>query len=281
MKKKNIIQSIISRRHHMNMPKEMQKPNDNPEQEMSMDEILASIRRYVDPHHENSVKPHTLSNITVGHTDTLNHSGLNSDRIHSFEQRSSEYTTLRQPKNDVPANQLYREEKKSYQDTASTASAEILKSAPLKEFLKTPSEDRDDDVVRLTSQQNAQRSDYNNNPAPQPAVTDYVSPSQPTVAAPIHTPVESEEYHSNEYYKAEIISQETQKQVRHSFSKLEETLQKKQLPPKKEEPSGNITIDDMFRQLAIPMIKSWIDQNMPTMIEALIEKEIKKITENN
>ncbi len=48
-----------------------------------------------------------------------------------------------------------------------------------------------------------------------------------------------------------------------------------------EEPSGNITIDDMFRQLAIPMIKSWIDQNMPTMIEALIEKEIKKITENN
>ncbi|MBA4249074.1 MAG: hypothetical protein C0432_04595 [Candidatus Puniceispirillum sp.] len=280
MKKKNTIQSIISKREKMNFKNNMFDTNENPEQEMSMDEILASIRRYVDPHHEDSVKPHTLSNITVGHTDTLNHSGSNADRIQGQEHRSSDHVTIRQPKNEVPANQQYREEKKSFQDTTTMHSSDILKSAPLKEFLKAPSEDRDEDVVRLTSQQNDQRTDYNTSVS-RPNNTDYTSAPQPTVAAPLHTTLKPEEDQSSDYYKAEIISQETQKQVRHSFSKLEETLQKKQLPPKKEETSGNITIDDMFRQLAIPMIKSWIDQNMPTMVEALIEKEIKKITGNN
>lgn len=244
----------------MSIPKEMQEPNDNPEQEMTMDEILASIRRYVDPHHEETSKTQTVPHVSVGYTDNIHHSA-NADRIHGYAQTSQDFGTIHQFK-DTPKRPTLSEDNSVEKSTLSTP-IEHQRSAPLKEFLSaSTSHDDQQDVVRLTPQQHQASS----------------SPNPPS--AIIQEQKDPEEIDQTVISKEELISQETQSQVRQSFSKLTETLQKKQPEPKMDATSGKITIDDMFRQLAIPMIKSWIDQNMPTMVEKLIEKEIKKITGN-
>lgn len=281
MKKKNIIQSIISKRQKMNLKDTMfDNHDDTPEQEMTMDEILASIRRFVDPHHEESPKQQTVSQVSVGYTDHLHGSGLHADRIHGYNQTSSDYAILhtRTEKTTSGSPQIDASPQHTKSTTMEQMTMEPQRSAPLKEFLKTPSPSSgtqdltpyaSQDVVRLTPNKEP------NIPSHTP-VPEHHSTPEPTV----QTSASKSEPNTISEENGELISQETQTQVRQSFSKLTETLQKKQPETKNENVGGKITIDDMFRQLAIPMIKSWIDQNMPSMVEKLIEKEIKKITGN-
>lgn len=41
---------------------------------------------------------------------------------------------------------------------------------------------------------------------------------------------------------------------------------------------GNVTLEDMARELMRPLIKSWLDQNLPRVIEKMVAKEIEKIS---
>lgn len=41
---------------------------------------------------------------------------------------------------------------------------------------------------------------------------------------------------------------------------------------------GNVTLEDMARDLMRPLIKSWLDQNLPRIIEKMVAKEIEKIS---
>jgi len=42
--------------------------------------------------------------------------------------------------------------------------------------------------------------------------------------------------------------------------------------------TGKVTLEDMTRELMKPMIKSWIDQNLPDIIEKMVQKEIEKLS---
>ncbi len=43
---------------------------------------------------------------------------------------------------------------------------------------------------------------------------------------------------------------------------------------------GTRTVEDMVLQLLRPMLKEWLDRNLPTMVEHIVQKEIRKITRN-
>ena len=42
--------------------------------------------------------------------------------------------------------------------------------------------------------------------------------------------------------------------------------------------SSTGTLDDVVRELLKPMLKEWLDANLPTMVEAMVAKEISRIT---
>jgi hypothetical protein len=41
---------------------------------------------------------------------------------------------------------------------------------------------------------------------------------------------------------------------------------------------GKVTLEDIARDLMKPVIKSWIDQNLPRIVEALVQKELEKLS---
>ncbi len=41
---------------------------------------------------------------------------------------------------------------------------------------------------------------------------------------------------------------------------------------------GNVTLEDMTRELLRPLLKNWLDQNLPPLIERMVAKEIEKIS---
>lgn len=42
--------------------------------------------------------------------------------------------------------------------------------------------------------------------------------------------------------------------------------------------TGKVTLEDMTRELMKPMIKAWIDQNLPGIIEKIVQKEVEKLS---
>lgn len=43
-------------------------------------------------------------------------------------------------------------------------------------------------------------------------------------------------------------------------------------------PDGRITLEDIAKDLMRPMLRQWIDDNVPKLVERLVQKEIEKIT---
>ena len=41
---------------------------------------------------------------------------------------------------------------------------------------------------------------------------------------------------------------------------------------------GSVTLEDMARELMKPLIKTWIDQNLPGIIEKAVQKEVEKLS---
>jgi cell pole-organizing protein PopZ len=41
---------------------------------------------------------------------------------------------------------------------------------------------------------------------------------------------------------------------------------------------GNVTLEDMARDLMRPLIKTWLDQNLPGLVEKMVQKEIEKLS---
>lgn len=42
--------------------------------------------------------------------------------------------------------------------------------------------------------------------------------------------------------------------------------------------ASGVTLDDMVREMMRPMIKAWLDENLPAMVERLVEREISRIS---
>ena len=40
---------------------------------------------------------------------------------------------------------------------------------------------------------------------------------------------------------------------------------------------GNITLEDLVREMLHPMLKDWVSENLPNMVERLVQKELEKL----
>jgi uncharacterized protein len=67
--------------------------------------------------------------------------------------------------------------------------------------------------------------------------------------------------------EAGLLSREATAAVGSAFNTLTETV-------KKHEPS----LDDVVRETLRPMLKLWLDENLPRVVERMVEAEIERIT---
>ncbi len=98
-------------------------------------------------------------------------------------------------------------------------------------------------------------------PAAQPVSERQSPPVQPTRAAPVQPAMTDEP----------ILSQRT---AAASLGSLE-TLSKLLVKP---EPDSDGTLEGLVREMLRPMLRDWLDANLPDMVETLVAREIAKIT---
>ncbi|MFM9851667.1 MAG: DUF2497 domain-containing protein [Sphingomonadaceae bacterium] len=73
---------------------------------------------------------------------------------------------------------------------------------------------------------------------------------------------------------AELVSPATAAASRNALESLA-TISAKPVSP-----SVGLTIDDLARELLRPMLKEWLDENLPGIVSSLVEREIARITRN-
>src|SRR3989338_5865896 len=77
-----------------------------------------------------------------------------------------------------------------------------------------------------------------------------------------------------------LISHAAQEAASSALSKLASLASPKQEAASSLHAQTSLTLDELFKELAHPMIAAWLDKNLPTLVEGLVEKEIKRLTKN-
>ena len=73
-----------------------------------------------------------------------------------------------------------------------------------------------------------------------------------------------------------LLDDDKAQSLRHSFSALQ-TLSEPGVAPQIVR-SGETSLEGLTRDLLRPMLKDWLDNNLPPIVEAMVEREITRIT---
>ncbi|NCO03155.1 MAG: DUF2497 domain-containing protein [Alphaproteobacteria bacterium] len=130
--------------------------------------------------------------------------------------------------------------------------------------------DEDDDVLELTEDmQDIHSFDANDS-------LDFVDADdeEDFIDEPIEAPqiFSKEPPRKRESVPSSILSESTQQATMSSLSKLVGSV------PLSRGGYDGITLEDIVRELLNPMLRDWMDDNLPPMVERLVEKEIKKLS---
>ena len=85
--------------------------------------------------------------------------------------------------------------------------------------------------------------------------------------APAEPRTSREEAGAKPVAEAGLLSREATAAVGSAFNTLTETV-------KKHEP----TLEDVVRETLRPMLKSWLDENLPRVVERMVQAEIERVT---
>jgi cell pole-organizing protein PopZ len=88
-----------------------------------------------------------------------------------------------------------------------------------------------------------------------------------TTLAPIEPPTSGEKTGGKPIPEAGLLSREATAAVGSAFNTLTETV-------KKHEP----TLEHVVRETLSPMLKSWLDENLPRVVERMVQAEIERVT---
>ena len=83
--------------------------------------------------------------------------------------------------------------------------------------------------------------------------------------------------HSEHGRTAELMSAATASVAGGAFAKLSQALQQTPEEESVAESSGR-TVEQFVEDIARPMLKEWLDQNLPAIVERLVQREIQKIS---
>jgi cell pole-organizing protein PopZ len=76
-----------------------------------------------------------------------------------------------------------------------------------------------------------------------------------------------EEVEAKRIPKSGLLSREATAAVGSAFNTLTETVKKHES-----------TLEDVVREALRPMLKSWLDENLPRVVERMVEAEIERVT---
>jgi uncharacterized protein len=76
--------------------------------------------------------------------------------------------------------------------------------------------------------------------------------------------------------EASLLDDGKAQSLRHSFSALQ-TLSEPGAAPQVVR-SGETSLEGMVRDMLRPMLKDWLDSNLPPIVEAMVDREITRIT---
>lgn len=95
-------------------------------------------------------------------------------------------------------------------------------------------------------------------PEPEPVVEPVAQAPEPTPAPAMSAPSPT----------PDLLSNETSSAVSSAFADLASTML-----------SGNArTLEDLVQDMLRPMLKSWLDENLPTMVEKMVREEIERVS---
>jgi cell pole-organizing protein PopZ len=204
------------------------------DQEMSMDEILASIRRYVS----------------------------------SDEPIQKESTQKDEPK---PAEPLFARPQLDMNEEPHTQRITPRLDMPHQEEVlrlneDSPREERQESL--LWTEEPIIKSSFDANKQDQRVTRSAPMPQRQANAAPKSS-------------SDGLVSDKTLATTMESFARLRDASVSK--TPKYEPvttPGLNPTLDQLFESLARPMIREWLDRNLPPMVERMVMREIERITKS-
>ena len=129
--------------------------------------------------------------------------------------------------------------------------------------------DVEDDVLELTDRYEAPASETIGDldvstPEPEPAPTAWSAPEP----EPAYEPVPQPSYDA-------LVGESASASAASAFAGLHASFKKPE-PTETSLPTGP-TIDELARSLLRPMLKDWLDSNLPGIVEAAVKKEVERI----
>jgi cell pole-organizing protein PopZ len=152
----------------------------------------------------------------------------------------------------------------------------------------------DDDVLELTKvvRESGEIVDLQSERAGADAAIEEPDPAEPSYAedaadqeieladrAAIHDHIqrEDEPVQSEKARVSELVSASAATVATGAFAKLSEALQRTPQEESVADGSGR-TVEQFIEDIARPMLKEWLDEHLPQVVERLVQKEIQKIS---
>ncbi len=127
----------------------------------------------------------------------------------------------------------------------------------------------DDDVLELTDDMVAEEEPVFEEPEPEPEPSPFHFEPEPEPAPRMASPPEEEEEDDDSLLAPPVQAASTT-----SFAELARAVAlERGLGLGK----GGLTLEDIVREILKTLIKDWLDQNLPYMIERIVKKEIEKM----
>lgn len=245
-------------------------PADN-QQEPSMEEILASIRKIIAENGEGNVKPSASAN-SANATKATQHTAP--ERIFELTDVVGKATATPNKPQSQP-QQLAR----SMQSGAQTQQTPARPSQPqhMSQAQKQPPAPQHIQSQRPAMSQSAQATVHTNQKSRLEAEIDdnFLEQEIAELASPaISSSVPAKNQISRvPDQSVALISDETALAASAAFAELTAITK---LPMG----TANRTLEDLTKDLLRPLLKSWLDQNLPPLVQRLIREEIERVARN-
>ncbi len=117
----------------------------------------------------------------------------------------------------------------------------------------------EDDVLELTDVAEEETRPAVRTPLPEPSIDELLGDGN-------HTPTDDER----------LLSDQSARAATNAFARLMEPDESPTLPDHM--PIGNgRTVEDLVRELLRPMLRDWLDRNLPSLVQQVVEREVAQI----
>jgi cell pole-organizing protein PopZ len=158
-------------------------------------------------------------------------------------------------------------------------------------------QDEDDDVLILTEPAPSEPSPWappREEPADHPAEASPDSPSAAAAESLVAEPTAEAGHGEPDYSDSEpmsgrslalassaelpVVAPETAAVVAASFERLTFVVENTPPPPPFAVSPRGTTLEDITREILTPVIKAWLDENLPAIVRARVDEEVERIT---